>query len=575
MRIRRISGKDKPYDMAGSPHEYSDQTKSALNSAIVNIVQAIGSKAGVLTFWDENRNSPGQFSSYGLAEPLLDELKPVINDLVRQLHNRVHTAGGGHSAARSEDFMALQADIPTPQGPLHLICLPIQAENQFIAGLCLIQPSVAAFPLMGDVGGLPNSDPVAGSGVIPDRVEDDGFQGHYGLILDRSDLVARNASLLKRMVEERQWLGLVIEYSADGILIVDSECNIVGFNPAFARISGWSVEELRGRNCWEALRISATRGDAHCGTLCPIRLGTFVNKPEEDRRSEVVIVTKDGERRDVELTYSVILSNDNRILGGILGARDITARKEAEELQSTFLSVISHELQTPIAIIKGYAGLYADETTPLEPGKVREKMQIIEEESERLSKLVENLLYASRLQAGGVELHREPLDVASLLRRVANKMRGVSKMHKIVLNLPDREMPPVNADYDKIEQVLINLVENAVKYSPAGGPITLEASPTSEDIIVKVTDRGIGVPEGERKRIFERFSRLDSRYVRERKGAGLGLYISKAIIEAHGGRIWVEPADGLDDGKPFTGSSFSFSLPRQEPANLPVLFGRV
>ena len=575
MRIRRISGKDKFNDDGKSSHGYSDQTKSALNSAIVNIVQAIGSKAGVLTFWDEGRNSPGQFSSYGLAEPLLDELKPVINDLVTQMHNRVHTPGGGHNTVRSEDLMALQADIPTPQGPLHLICLPIQADNQFIAGLCLIQPSVAAFPLMGDIDGLPEGDPVAGSSVIPERVEDDGFQGHYGLILDRSDLVARNASLLKRMVEERQWLGLVIEYSADGILIVDSECNIVGFNPAFSRISGWSVEELRGQNCWEALRISATRGDAHCGALCPIRLGTFVNKPEEDRRSEVVIITKDGERRDVELTYSVILSSDNRILGGILGARDITARKEAEELQSTFLSVISHELQTPIAIIKGYAGLYADETTPLEPRKVREKMQIIEEESERLSKLVENLLYASRLQAGGVELHREPLDIASLLRRVTTKMRSVSKMHKIVLNLSGEEIPAVNADYDKIEQVVINLIENAVKYSPAGGPIILEAFPTSEEVIVKVTDRGIGVPEGERKRIFERFSRLDSRYVRERKGAGLGLYICKAIIEAHGGRIWVEPSAGIDDGKPFTGSSFNFSLPRQDPAHLPVLFGRL
>lgn len=575
MRIRRMSGKDKFDDEGKPPRKYSEQTKSALNSAIVNIVQAIGSKAGVLTFWDESRNSPGQFSSYGLAEPLLDELKPVINDLVTQMHNRVHIPGGGHNTVRSEDLMALQADIPTPQGPLHLICLPIQADNQFIAGLCLIQPSVAAFPLMGDVGGLADNDPVAGSGVIPDRVEDDGIQGHYGLILDRSDLVARNASLLKRMVEERQWLGLVIEYSADGILIVDSECNIVGFNPAFSRISGWSVEELRGQNCWEALRISATRGDAHCGTLCPIRLGTFVNKPEEDRRSEVVIITKDGERRDVELTYSVILSSDNRILGGILGARDITARKEAEELQSTFLSVISHELQTPIAIIKGYAGLYADETTPLDAGKVREKMQIIEEESERLSKLVENLLYASRLQAGGIELHREPLDIASLLRRVATKMRSVSKMHKIVLNLSGEEIPAVNADYDKIEQVVINLIENAVKYSPAGGPIILEAHPTSEEVIVKVTDRGIGVPEGERKRIFDRFSRLDSRYVRERKGAGLGLYICKAIVEAHGGRIWVEPAAGIDDGKPFTGSSFNFSLPRQEPANLPVLFGRI
>ncbi len=564
MRIRR--GQFKKGDQP-----VSEQTKSVLDSAIVNIVQAIGSRAGVLTFWDEERGAIGKISSYGLNSGLLDEIRPVIADLVNQLRQKVLEAGQN---ARSEDMLALQTDVPTSEGLMHLICLPIQADDRFIAGLCLLQPSTLSQPLLEEAALNSPFEPGSYASSFPQTEEEERlYQQQTGLVLGRGDPVARNARLLKSLVEENQRLEAIIEYSPDGILIIDKECNIIGFNPAFARLSGWSVDELRGQNCNDALHFTHIKGEAHCGAACPIRLGTFINKPEEERRSEVVLTTKEGQKRAVELTYSVILSTDRRILGGILGARDITARKEAEELQSTFLSVISHELQTPIAIIKGYAGLYADETTAIEPDKMREKMQIIQEESDRLSKLVENLLYASRLQAGGIELNRQPIDLASLLRRITQKMQGVSASHKVSLVLPDTELPAVLADYDKIEQVLVNLVENAVKYSPAGGPIVLSAETASDEVSVSITDSGIGVPVSERQRIFDRFSRLDSRYVRERKGAGLGLYICKAIVEAHGGRIWVENATGPTPGS--GGSRFNFTLPREEPAHLPVLFGKV
>lgn len=542
-----------------------EQTKSVLNNAIVNIVQAIGSRAGVLTFWDEAANKPGQTTSYGLTPSLLNEIGPVITDLMIQLEKRVH------SADLEPDMLALQRDVPTQLGSLHLICLPIQTDGRFIAGLCLLQPS-STISLGLDEIPLPMIED--GAGVIPSRAADEPEQAKHGLMSDQGEVVARNARLLKRLVEERQWLAAVIEYSADGILIVDSNCNIIGFNPAFARLSGWNADELRGQNCYEALKLTATKGEAYCGKLCALKMGAFANRPAEDRRSEVVLTTKSGEQRYVELSYSVILADDGRILGSILGARDITARKEAEELQSTFLSVISHELQTPIAIIKGYAGLYADETTPIDPVRVREKMQIIEEESTRLSKLVENLLYASRLQAGGIQLNRQPVEMASLLRKVANKLRDVSRSHKIGVALSGDELPAVLGDYDKIQQVLVNLVENAIKYSPKGGPIVLSAEYTSQEVVVSVTDNGMGIPASERQRVFDRFSRLDSRYVRERKGAGLGLYICKAIVEAHGGTIWVEDAPGVAENSN-VGSRFNFTLPREEPANLPVLFNKV
>jgi len=532
----------------------SDETRNVLDAAITNIVQALGSKASVLVFWNEKKGRPSHFSTYGLSTPAFDELRPLLQDLTARLSERLN--------AGNEELTALQSDINTQQGNMHVVALPIQAEGRFIAALCLFQPlSLSAGLPFIESHALPSASSLSltAPGLEPAEHE-------TGLIVDQGDLLARNARLLKRLVEEKEWWKAVVSHSPDGILIVDRECKIVGFNPAFTRLSGWTIEELRGQDCMEAFSLTTVRPGERCSMLCPLKV---ITPYSDDRRVEVVMYTKDGERRDVELSYSPILSGRGDILGSIIGARDITARKAAEELQNTFLSVVSHELQTPIAIIKGYAGFLADETTEMKPEQVREKMQIIEEESERLSKLVDNLLYASRIQAGGIELERIPVDLSNLIRRVVQKMGLVSKQHKLAVNLPE-ELPTVVADYDKIQEVLVNLLENAVKYSPAGGQISVDAEPTSSEVIIGVTDQGSGVPEGERQRIFDRFSRLDSRYVRERKGAGLGLYICKAIVEAHGGRIWVEAAAGTHNG-----SRFCFTLPREVPAQLPVLFGNV
>jgi signal transduction histidine kinase len=180
--------------------------------------------------------------------------------------------------------------------------------------------------------------------------------------------------------------------------------------------------------------------------------------------------------------------------------------------------------------------------------------------------MVENLLDASRIGAGGLELTREPVNIPLLVHQAVQKMEPLSARHHIVVAVPD-DLPPVLADYARVEQVVINLLENAIKYSPSGGEITITSDLTSDEVILHISDEGIGVPEAERERIFSRFGRLNSRVVRQLKGVGLGLYIARAIITAHGGRIWVDPAPG-------GGAQFSFSLPRQYKAPLPVLFGR-
>lgn len=605
-RNRKLSQNQVQANQKADEEELSNETLAALDVAITSVVQAIGSKAGILTFWDELRQAPGHYSTYGLDAKTLDELRPVIKGLAHSLSRQaaspetseetiIKPANNHDYRAHSdiyhdrsqdyeadEDLMALQTDVPTRLGLYHVIALPIHTEGHFIAALCLIQSPTTTPPQITPAisPALPAGDePRSGDWSAPPPGFDTqemlpSAYDYEGTTYDSATLMARNARLLTRLVEEKQWLQAIIDYSADGILIVDKDCNIIGFNPAFARLSGWAVDELRGQNCYETLHFTTNKGDEHCTKLCPLRLGLLSTGNSDAYTTEAVMQTKDGPKLFVELNYSVILSPQRDVLGGIIGVRDITARKEAEELQNTFLSVISHELQTPIAVIKGYAGLLADDTTDMKPEQLREKMQIIYEESDRLSKMVEDLLYASRVQAGGLQLNLEPIDLAYLLERVVQKMKTTSKQHELRLHLP-KELPTVMADYDKIQEVVVNLIENAIKYSPRGGKISLEAHPTSADVVVSVTDQGIGIPEDERGHIFERFSRLDSRYVRERKGAGLGLYICKAIVEAHGGKIWVEPAPTEPGQKLATGSRFSFSLPRETPAQLPVLFGKV
>ncbi|HEU0000709.1 MAG TPA: ATP-binding protein, partial [Ktedonobacteraceae bacterium] len=278
---------------------------------------------------------------------------------------------------------------------------------------------------------------------------------------------------------------------------------------------------------------------------------------------EMVLTARDEQRFDVFVTASSIRSSRGEPIGGILTVRDISREREQEEQRSTFISVISHELQTPIAIIKGYASTLARPDAVLEQTTLRSRLQAIEEEADSLDKLVGNLLYASRIQAGGLQMEIAPLDLSSLVQKVALRLRVKSPGVTVKLELP-AHLPTVMADRDRIEEVLQNLLDNAVKYSPKRRVVTVSCHSTSDEVIVSVSDVGMGIALREQEQIFDRFHRVDNSSTRSTQGAGLGLYICRAIVEAHGGHIWVESV--LHQG-----STFSFSLPREEKAHVPMV----
>jgi signal transduction histidine kinase len=197
---------------------------------------------------------------------------------------------------------------------------------------------------------------------------------------------------------------------------------------------------------------------------------------------------------------------------------------------------------------------------------VRERLGAIEDEADRLNHLVANLLYASRIQAGGLTMERTEVDLAEVVRSAVRRFVARAPQLDVRIRLP-ANLPAVSADRERIQEVVLNLLDNAVKYSPRGRRIRVSGQVTSDEVIIHVADLGQGIPLREQERIFERFQRVDNAASRRTQGAGLGLYICRAIVEAHGGRIWVQSELGQ-------GSTFSFSLAREERAKLPaVIFG--
>ena len=238
-----------------------------------------------------------------------------------------------------------------------------------------------------------------------------------------------------------------------------------------------------------------------------------------------------------------------------LSAATMAEKNRLESMQSSFISIVSHELQTPVAIIKAYAGTLAREDAPWSRDTVTRIAHTIEEECDRLYRLITDLLDISRIQAGRIAMSIGPVDLADLVETLAERSRARSPAHDFRTDFPP-DFPIIQGDREKLRQALDNLLDNAIKYSPAGGPITLAGRVEPRHVVVSVQDEGVGIPREEHQRVFDRFHRVDTRLSRSTQGVGLGLYITKTIVDAHGGQIWVESSDSGH------GSTFSIRMPR-------------
>ena len=251
-------------------------------------------------------------------------------------------------------------------------------------------------------------------------------------------------------------------------------------------------------------------------------------------------------------------------LGRIFVLRDVTRESEAERMRTALIATVSHELRSPLAAVQGYTDTLLSGSW--DGATEREFLEIIAASAAKLAGLVDNLLDAAKMEAGVLRLEREPVRLERIVEKVVAHRRALTPKHELRAEIaPD--LPIADADPVRVEQVITNLVENAIKYSTDGGPITVRVL-GGEMLTVSVSDEGVGIAPEHAERLFERFYRVEGALARATKGIGLGLYICKSLVEAHGGRIavWSEPGRG---------STFSFTLPRLVGAVAPVAERRI
>jgi two-component system sensor histidine kinase KdpD len=270
-------------------------------------------------------------------------------------------------------------------------------------------------------------------------------------------------------------------------------------------------------------------------------------------------------------------ASDDRLLSAVanqltLTLERITLQREAteaeilrktDELRTALLNAVSHDLRTPLSSIIASAGSLLQRDIDWTEEEEREFAQAILSESERLNRLVGNLLDLSRIEAGSLQPERGWYDLRSLVQEVAGRLSNVTGAHKLVLNIPD-DLPPVYFDYVEIDQVLSNLIENAVKYTPPGSEILVTAKADGDRAVVEVADTGPGIPPDALPRLFDAFYR--ARQKGGPRGSGLGLAVAKGLVEAHGGRITAE-------NRPDRGARFVFTLPMPAAQDLAVAGG--
>lgn len=492
-----------------------------LQLILSNAVEMLGGQAGLIALRGRN----GEFhirASYGLPAAALPTDSSQLQLLFAPLLTDLPLSGSRWS-------------MPDLYGRLSLVAASLGINLRQVVGL----PLVLEEQLIGVIYVF--------------RTRGTAFSNDDRLVLssfaDQAAIAVRNATLYQRLAEEKDRLDAIIEHSADGVLILDADCRVETINRKLSEMTGWSPDAAAGRPCYEVIALRDAQGVNICQEGCPLRaLGR-----EESLSAEGDLVRPDGHKTSVAITYSPLYDQEGELAHVVGSVHDVSRFREAQEMKEMFISVISHELKTPVALIKGYANTLRREDARWDADTVQESLTIIEEESDRLARLIDDLLQASRIQAGTLKLALVDVSVPKLAAKTVERFRVQASKHDIRLDFPTG-FPPLLADEERLQQVFSNLVSNAIKYSPDGGVITVGGRARDGVAEFWVTDQGIGISPEEQQRLFQPFYRIDSRLGRTTQGVGLGLYLCRAIIEAHGGRIWVESS-------PHSGSTFRFTLP--------------
>lgn len=350
-----------------------------------------------------------------------------------------------------------------------------------------------------------------------------------------NDLADRLYARIDELSEDRAQLLAMLTSMVEGVMVLDYRSHVLQINPALERMFGVSRAEARGRPCAELFRHQELN-DLVISSL----------RSRTNHEGEIVLPLSN---RCLHIEVSVAGGERENEACVVLVFHDMTELRRLENIRKDFVANVSHELRTPLTSIKGYVEALLDGAKD-DPVASAKFLDIILKQSDRLNLIIEDLLELSKIESGRVLLKEEPVDLRPIIDRALATIKPIADKngHRLVASIDDK-LPPVPGDEGRLMQVLTNLLDNAVKYTPAGGTITVNsrlingegtAGASEGGIELTVSDTGIGIPEQDRPRVFERFYRVDKARSRELGGTGLGLAIVKHIVEGHGGQVWVE-----------------------------------
>ena len=390
------------------------------------------------------------------------------------------------------------------------------------------------------------------------------FNKRYGNVFIQEDValltrlahnaasVIASAQMYREVIKEKEELEHVIESVYAGLIMVHHSGRVMQMNPSARAMLGVDEGEKTSGDYKEIIHNEAVKE----------LLRRSLDETEE-LAEEISVPNIHADEPDSERIYQVqtanVRSEDQSNIGIVAIFNDITEIRSIERMKTSFVSTVSHELRTPLTSIKGFIStLIQDADGFYDKDTVNEFYTIIDQECDRLTRLISDLLNVSRIEAGrALELNPAPINVAGIVDKVVVAQKSYTNRHDFTIQL-DPQISSITADADKLDQILTNLTNNAVKYSPEGGTITVSSEKLDGSIRMTIADQGMGIPKDQLDRIFDRFHRVDNRDTRRAGGTGIGLYLVKHLVEAHGGKIWAESEVGK-------GSRFIFELPESPP----------
>jgi PAS domain S-box-containing protein len=363
---------------------------------------------------------------------------------------------------------------------------------------------------------------------------------------------------------EKNKLSTILAGINDSVIAVDRKHTIITFNLAAEKLTGYKAKDVIGKPLNTTIKIYSKTQEIPVSKYCPILSTEFEGVTYSG--SELRIRGANNKEAIVNMIVGQIKEGVQMGLGGIISLQDITEKQRLEAMKLDFVSLAAHELRTPLTSVRGYLSVFIEETKNVLKQEQHELLKRMQMSTGRLNELVENLLNVARIERGVFTLNPKPIDWVANVEQLMDDFHELSKIKQITLTFipPKEPIPPLVIDKIRISEVFNNLVSNALNYTEPQGSVKVWIEQKGDEVITHVQDTGRGIPKEMQQFLFSKFFRVPSKIPQTSQGTGLGLYISKAMVEMHKGRIWVESEEGK-------GSTFSFAIPIYPQVIPPVL----